>query len=62
MTEVVLVGIGSQDTAHGRDIETEESSAEGREGANGVDVVERLVRSIKCLSQHGALGICLPSS
>jgi hypothetical protein len=45
MSEVVLVGIGSQNTTHRRNIETEQASANGGEGANGVDVVERLKRS-----------------
>ena len=44
MTEVILVSIGPQDTAHRRDIETEETSADGGEGADGIDVVERLLR------------------
>jgi hypothetical protein len=42
MSEVVLVRIGTQDSAHGGDIKPEERSTEGGEATNGVDVVERL--------------------
>jgi hypothetical protein len=63
MAEVSLVGIGTQDTTHRRDIETEESSAEGGEGADGVDVVERLVTLAiaRAVFEDGAV-VCLPSS
>jgi hypothetical protein len=40
--EVVLVSIGAQDTRHGGDVETEQTSADGGKGADGVDTVESL--------------------
>jgi hypothetical protein len=42
VTEVVAIGGSSEYTGHGRDIETKESTTNGGEATNGVDVVECL--------------------
>jgi hypothetical protein len=49
VTKVILVGIGTQNSGHGRDIETEEATTNGREGANRVDVVEGLFQLVMML-------------
>lgn len=42
MTKIVAIGGSSEYTGHGRDIETKESTTNGGEATNGVDVVEGL--------------------
>lgn len=45
IVKVVFVRVGSKNTRHTTDVETEKPTTNGREGANGVDVVH--------LSYHG---------
>jgi hypothetical protein len=40
VSEVAFVGLSPEDTGHRTDIETEQSSSDGREGANGIDVCD----------------------
>lgn len=41
--EVILVSFSAQHARHGRDIETEQPTADGSKAADGVHVVERLL-------------------
>lgn len=40
VAEVTFVGFSPEDSGHGTDIETEQSTTDGREGANYVDVCD----------------------
>ena len=53
LTEVILISRSSENTGHGRDIKTEESTANGSEATNGVDVVEGLHPAIQSNSLGG---------
>lgn len=44
MTKVVAISGSSEYTRHGRDVESEESTANGRKATNGVDIVEGLIK------------------